>query len=198
MSFLTGTNCETIYASTVAGAAKASFTTEVAINDTATMGVQAHLPPDFWLPQNYGSVGKGIRIVARGIVSSTATPTFQWSVRAGAAASTTAAILLGTAALTTNSGISNVPWELEGDVILKTMGAAGANSTVTAVGRLLCTGFSTATAPYYAAWGGGATPGTATTLDTSITNYINFNIVCGTNNASNSIQLQQLLVFGLN
>lgn len=44
MSFLTGTNTELIYASLVAGTAKASFTSEVQINDTAGMEIgRAHV-----------------------------------------------------------------------------------------------------------------------------------------------------------
>lgn len=195
MSFLTGTNCETIYASTAAGTAKASFTSEVQINDTAGMGVQAHIPADFFLP-NRSSIGRGIRIVANGILSSTATPTYTFTVRGGAAASTTAAILLGSTALTTGSGVSNQFWRFEGDVILEAIGAAGPNSTVRGCGMLHCGGLASPFA--YPLYGGAASPGTVATFDTSIVNYINFNITCSASSASNTITLQQLLVFGLN
>lgn len=194
MSFLTGTNCELIYASTATSAAKASWTTEVTCNDTATMGVQAHLPPDFWLPTP-GQVGRGIRIVARGILSSTGTPTYTFSIRGGAAGSTSTAILLGTAALTTGSGVTNQIWEMQGDVVLTTIGAAGTNSTVRGVGTFISPGTANKIDPAY---GGGASPGTVATLDTTITNYINFNIACSASSASNTVTIQQLLVFGLN
>lgn len=196
MSFVTGTNCELLYASTVAGTAKASFTSEVAINDTAGMGVQCHLPPDFWLPSP-GQVGRGIRIVARGILSSTATPTYTFTIRSGAAASTSAAILLGSAALTTGSGVTNQPWELQGDVFLSAIGAAGANSSVRGTGMFFSPGIAS---PFMAGLGANAslTTPVATTLDTSITNYLNVNVTCSASNASNSIQLQTLLVSGLN
>lgn len=194
MSFLTGTNTELIYASVAAGAAKATFTTEVQINDTATMGVQAHLPPDFFLP-NSANIGKSVRIVARGILSSTATPTYTFTVRGGAAGAVTGAILLGSAALTTGSGVTNQVFEFQGEFTLKTIGAAGANSTIVGTGLLLSPGTANKIDPIY---GGGATPGTVATFDTSITNYINFNVACSASSASNSITLQQLLVFGLN
>ena len=194
MSFLTGTNCELLYASTATSAAKASWTTEVTCNDTATMGVQAHLPPDFWLPTP-GQVGRGIRIVARGILSSTGTPTYTFSIRGGAAGSTSTAILLGTAALTTGSGVTNQIWEMQGDVMLTTLGAAGTNSTVRGVGTFISPGTANKIDP---AWGGGATPGTVATVDTSITNYINFNIACSDAEDANTVTIQQLLVFGLN
>lgn len=194
MSFLTGTSTELIYTSVVAGAAKASFTSEVQINDVATMGVQAHLPPDFFLP-SVASTGKTIRVVARGILSSTGTPTYTFTVRGGAAAATTGAIILGSGALTTGSGVSNQIWEFEGEAALKTMGAAGANSTLIGTGLLSSSGTANKIDPIY---GGGATPGTVTTFDTSITNYINFNVTCSANSASNTITLQSLQVYGLN
>jgi hypothetical protein len=194
MSFLTGTNTELIYASVAAGAAKASFTSEFQINDTATMGVQAHLPPDFWSPAQL-AVGKAIRIVARGIFSVTGTPTWTFSVRGGAAGATSGAILLGSAALTAGSGVTNQIFEFEGDVVLKTIGAAGANSTIVGVGSIQSSGTANKIDSLYA---GGSTPGSVSTLDTSITNYINFNVACSANSASNSITLQQLLIFGLN
>lgn len=195
MSFITGTSAELIYASTAVGTAKSSFTSEVQINDTAGMGVQAHIPPDFWLPNN-NQLGRGLRIVARGILSSTATPNYTFSIRLGTAGNTTAAIVLGSAALATGSGVSNQMWELEGDVILTAIGAAGANSTVRGMGMITCGGLAS---PFtYPVWGGAASPGTVATLDTSITNYVNFNVTCSASSSSNTITIQQLLVFGLN
>lgn len=195
MSFLTGTSAELIYASTAPGTAKNTFTSEVQINDTAGMGVQAHLPADFWLP-NQNQKGRAIRIVARGILSSTATPTYTFTIRFGAAGSTTTAIVLGSAALTTGSGVSNQMWELEGDVVMESIGAAGTNSTVRGIGLIACGGLAS---PFtYPVWGGAASPGTVATVDTTITNYINFNVACSASSASNTITLQQLLVLGLN
>lgn len=197
-SFLTGTNVELVYASAAAGTAKASFTSEVAINDTAGMGPQAHLPADFFLPAK-GEIGRGLFIKASGIVSSTATPSYTWNVRSGTAASTSACRLLSSAALATASGIAAVPWWLEGDVILETIGAAGANSTVRGTGYLLADGYSAATTTRaFVLWGGAASPGTDATFDTSITNYLNFNITCTASSASNTITLHKLLLFGLN
>jgi hypothetical protein len=194
-SFLTGTNVELVYVSQSAGTAKNTFTGEVQINDTAGMGVQAHLPPDFWLPRKQSN-GQALRLVGRGILSSTATPTYTFTVRGGTAGNTSAAIMLGSAALTTGSGVANQMWELQGDVSMESIGAAGANSTIRGIGLLACGGLAS---PFsYPVWGGAASPGTAATLDTSIANYINFNVACSASSASNTITLQQLLVFGLN
>lgn len=194
MSFETGTVTELLYANTAVGIAKNTFTSEVTINDATTMGVQAHLPPDFWLPNN-NQIGRGLHIIARGILSSTGTPTYTPTIRLGAAASTSGPIILGGAALTTGSGVSNQFWEIEGDVILTAIAGAGGNSTVRGIGRMISPGLATTIAPLY---GGAATPGTVATVDTSITNYINLNITCSASNAANTITCQQLLVFGLN
>lgn len=195
MSLYTGTCTELIYASTSVATAKASFTSEVTINDTTGMGKQARLPADFWFPNN-NQLGRGIRIVARGILSSTGTPTYTPTIRLGTAGSTSGPIIGGAAAgLTTGSGVTNQPWEIELDVILTAMGADGSNSTLRGIGRILSPGLATS---YAALWGGAASPGTVATVDTSISNYINFNMACSASSASNSIQLQQLLVFGMN
>lgn len=195
MSLITGTVAELIYQSLAAGTAKNTFTSEAQINDTTGMGVQALLPPNFWTANNANAVGRTIRIVARGILSSTGTPTYTFTCRLGTAGSTSAAIALGSAALTTGSGVSNQYWEFQGEFTLTTIGAAGANSHGVGVGSIVSPGLATTINPL---WGGAATPGTITNLDTSITNYINFNVACSASSASNTITLQQLLVFGLN
>ena len=195
MSFVSGTVTETIYASTAVGATLATFTTEAQLNTTATMGVIPHLPPDFWLP-NQSQLGRGIRVVARGILSSTATPTYTFTLRGGASGNiTTTPLLLGTAALTTTTTVTNAYWEIEADIILTAMGAAGANSTVRGIGSVRSNGLAAAINPIY---GGGASPGTVATVDTSITQYLNLNVACSASSASNTITLHQLIVQGLN
>jgi len=193
MSFYTASNVELLYASTSPGTAKSSFTTEAQINDTVGMGVQAHLPADFWFP-NRSQTGRGIGIVARGLMSSTASPTFTFTIRAGVTGNTTSAILLSTAALNGANNAAQI-WELRGEVIMTAMGAAGVNSTVQGVGLLLSPGLTTIVNPVF---GNAASPGTVTSVDTSVTNYINVNCACSVSNASNTVQLLQLLVYGLN
>lgn len=196
MSFLTGTSAELLYASTSVGATLASFTAEAQANTTAAMGVQPHLPPDFWLP-NQNAVGRGIKIVARGILASTATPTYTFTIRGGAAGNTsTTPILAGTANLTTVSGATTSKWTLEVDCVLKTIGAAGQNSTLMCVGEVVCNGL--AATNDLSVYGAATSPGTVATLDTSVSNFINFNIACSASAAGNTITLQQLLVYGLN
>jgi len=196
MSFLTGTNTELIYASVNAGTAKNTFTSEVQINDTTGMGIQASLPA-FFFASSPTTQGKTLRFMVRGIFSTTATPTFTFTLRLGTAGSTTAAIVLGSPAITTGSGVTNQLFEFQGDVVVATpSGAAGANTTARGTGTVQSAGFAS---PFSGAlFGGAASPGTVATLDTSITNYINFNVACSASSASNSVTLLQLMMFGCN
>jgi len=193
MPNITGTVVELIYANTSSGTAQNTFTAERTMNDTAGMGERPVIPPYYFAPN--AGVGSGIRIKAAGIVSSTGTPTYTWTIRFGSNGSTTAVIALGTTTLTTGSGISNVHWSLEGDVILRTLATAGASSTIQGIGTLVCGGLAS---PFiYAAYGNATQPGTVATFDPSITNYVNVNIACSASSSSNTITLLQLEVFGL-
>ena len=192
MSTQSGVYLDLLYASLAPGTAKASFTSEFKINDTAGMGPTALILPEYWQPN--AGIGRGFRIIARGILSSTGTPTYPLTLRLGAEGSSSAAIILGSAALTTGSGVTNQPWEFQGDVIMRTLGASGANSTVQGVGLFQSPGIAS---PFAAAlFGGAASPGTVATVDHSITNYFNFNVACSASSASNSITLQQLIILG--
>lgn len=193
MSNYTGTNVEVLYGNAgQVGTAKASFTSEVQINDTAGMGVQAFIPARFWSP--YYSEDRTLKVEARGILSATGTPTYTFTTRLGAAGSTSTAIVLGSAALTTTSSPTNQIWEFEGYITMKSLGADGTNSTIQGIGSVESPGL----ANVGALWGGAASPGTVATVDASITNFINFNVACSASNAANSIQILQLFVYGLN
>jgi hypothetical protein len=201
MSNIGDVGTELLYASTAAGTAKDTFTSEVRINDVAGMGVQVAIPARFWQAnQSPSGISRGIRIVARGIVSSTGTPSYTFTIRGGAAGATSGSILLGSAALPTASGISNAPWTLEGDIILEALSASGgAGATIRGIGTLLTDGYSAATTTrMYPLFGGAASPGTSNTFNPDIVNFINFNITCSASSGSNTITLQQLLVYGLN
>lgn len=195
MSFLTGTSAELIYQNIASGTAKNTFTAEAVINDTAGMGAQAQIPPYFFAPTPYG-LGKSLYILATGILSTTGAPTFTWTIRLGASG-TAGPIVLGSTALTAATTITNKQWTVEGLITLRTLGAAGANSTVMGTGSVFSVGGLAS--PFGGElWGGAAQPGTVATVDISITNFINFNMACGTSSASNSVQLLSLSVWGLN
>jgi len=196
-SFITGSQSELIATNIVSGTAKNTFTSEATINDTAAMGAQPVLPAYFWQPGPEGPGHGTLRVVCRGIVSSTATPTFTWTIRLGGAASTAGPIIGGTTTLTTQSGISNQLWELEFDFQLRTAAAEGGNSTGLGAGIINSPG-GLASPFSYAVWGGAAQPGTVATVDISIVNHLNVNAACGTSSASNGLTLLQELMMGLN
>jgi hypothetical protein len=197
MSFYTGTVKELLYSNVLVGVNKNTFTSEVTINDTATMGVQAMVPAKYWQPNNAQSVGKGVGVIARGILSSTGTPTFTPTIRLGASQATTGPIVLGSSVgLTTISGAANQMFEIVGEVFMTAIGPAGANSSVRGIGRILCGGL--ASPFFYPLYAGAASPGLIANLDWSIDNFVNVNFACSVSNAANAVQLQQLEVYGLN
>ena len=126
----------------------------------------------------------------------TGTPTIALRVRGGAAANiTTTPLLAGSGAVTPASGLTAVGWKFSVDMFLSSIGANGANSTLTGQGYLLIGGAAAAMWPVFV---GEASPGTVATLDTSIVNYLNFNAAFSASNAANTVTLNQLTVYGLN
>lgn len=193
-SFVTGTNVELLYASIAAGASLNTFTAEANLNTTATIPQPAKLGADFFL-DDPGQIGRGIKIVAQLVIGSTGTPTFTVTIRMGnTQGAVTGTIALGSAAITTITGAAAKGARAEGDVILNTVAAPGANSTIRGTGTVAGAAFTTPGDLF----GGAASPGTVATFDTTVTNFINVNAACGTSNAANTIQLLQLLVYGLN
>lgn len=199
-SFLTGTSVETIYSnSTVGSAHNFGSTGEVVLNDVSGMGPQPILPAYFWMPGGNLNVGRAFRVVARGVYSTTASPTFTFTNRLGAAASTSASIVGITGAVTAGATQTNLLWEQEFDVQLTIAGGTGANSTVRGLGCLTLY-LTNITVTGGAITGGSAASatGTVATVDISITNYLSVNGNCGSASASNILTVLQLLVFGLN
>jgi hypothetical protein len=191
-----GSYRECLYNSIIPGAALNTFTAEAQLNTASVMKPQAHIPLDFWAPYGNpaGAIGRGLHIVARGILSTTGSPTFTITVRGGGPGNITLGpILLGSAVFTAGATVTNQVWELEGDVILEQLGAAAA-STIRGLGTLDGGG---AAAPA-SVFGGAASPGTVATFDTTIANYINVNAACGTSNVANTIQLLSLIVEAIN
>jgi hypothetical protein len=195
MSGLTGTWTECLYKNAAVGAQAAVNTTEAQLNTTATMGPQPVLPAGFFTSRPQ-AIGQAIRIVARGVLSTTTgPPTFGILVRANAAVNSIAGnVWLGTsstAAVTISQ--TNVYWELEGTVTVSIMGS-GANSTVRGVGRMISPALTT---PFITtAWGGQASPGTVASVDLTVPYYLSVSYV--SSSASNSCSLNEFEVYGLN
>lgn len=194
MPALDNTYVSSSYISNAVGTAKASFTSEVTINDETGMGQAPFLPAGYFKAP---TVNYGFQVWARGILSSTGTPTYTFTLRGGTKANTTAGILLGSAALTTQTTISNKGWEFEGSIVVRSNATGGANSTVFGQGMLTCP--AGLASPFtYELFGGATQPGTAATFDTSIANFFNFNVTCSASSPSNTIQLLSLIVVALN
>lgn len=198
-SFLTGTGVELIYSNPIAGAAKASFTTEFMINDTPTMGPAPVLPAFFFMPSRGRS--QAIKIVARGVAGVTGTPTWIWTFRLNAvvtpAVPPTGPNVGSNSAATALTGVTAQFWEAELDVQMTLEGAAGGNSTLRGLGRIFAPGLF-APAASSALFGSGASPGTVATFDASLLSTLSVGSTCSASSASNTIQLLQLFVYGLN
>lgn len=194
----TGTYAETLYASVVAGNNLATFTTEAIMY--ATTQPECLLPASFF-DSTYG-VNKTLRIVCRGVYSTTSTPTFTVGLRTNTTGdSTTSSLILGSSlAITSQSSVTNLPWELECDVTASSLSLASSHNEAV----LFCMGFvsgvSTGSNGFTNASAiGTQTPTTALTLTQSdVAQFLIPTITCGTSSASNKWQMLQMIVMGLN
>lgn len=142
--------------------------------------------------------GKVISFLARGIISTTSTPTgiLQWRLGTTAGATFLSGASVGVSStITTASGVSTQWWESRLDLICTTPGIGSGNAT------LQCNGYVTSpvgfAAPYtYALLP--TTPPTGTwtaTIDDSVTQFVNLSFTWGTSSASNTITLKSLRAY---
>lgn len=90
--------------------------------NTSTTLTDVSPAPQFTLPANFLGNGSAFRVVASGIFSTTGTPTLLLGLYYGGVAGVA---LATTGAITTGSGVTNVPFRLEVDVNVYTNGATG-------------------------------------------------------------------------
>jgi hypothetical protein len=83
---------------------------------------EALLFPNVTIPGNYLGDGRVIRVTAYGKLSTTGTPTIQFSLRIGGLAGT---LLWQSEALTMGSGVANVNFEIELLIQTRTNGSSG-------------------------------------------------------------------------
>lgn len=151
--------------------------------------------PANWLLQQSGAF-RGVSITARGVLSTTSTPTIVFQVRFGETAGAT--FLSGTsvavsAAITTASGITNALWELRLDLICTVRGIGTNNATLSGAGLVSSpTGFAspfvyqlTPTTPPTATW--------TSTINAAVTQYLNLSATWSAASASNTITCKQLI-----
>lgn len=191
-SFTTGTQAEVVYSNQNAGTAKNTFTAEAQINDTAGMGTQCVIPKQVWYSNTVRTAT--VRVTARGILSSTATPSYTFTCRF---VSTAGVIVAGTAALVTLTTVTSKLWEMEWDTQVVTMAGAGNNSTVRSSG-LLSSPAGLASPGVYEVWGNATQPGTVATVDPTIDNLLFVDVTSTASSASNGLTLLQLIAQGQN
>lgn len=197
-SGLTGTWTEALYTNTADYTALASFTTEASL--LAGTNRQPVFPALFF-DQGGRAQGRAVGLFGQGVLSSSSTPTYTFTFRFGTTSGSS--YLSGTAvgvsaAITTASSITNKWWSFRLDLICTTVGIGTGNTTLSGAGFVASPGgfaspFVYAVEP--------TTPDTATwtsTIDNSATQYFNASVTCSASNASNTIQLKQLICAGLN
>jgi hypothetical protein len=134
--------------------------------------------PQIVLPANYLFVGQRLRMTAYGIFGNTGTPTLLLGVYYGGVSGT---LIAATAANTTASGVTAIPWQLVCDIYVRTVGSSG---TVWANGQVTLSTTLAGAASFY------NIPTTQTqpiTVNTTTANAITVGAAWGTANASNTI-----------
>lgn len=174
----------------------ATFTTEDNLMKTYPL---CKLPDLGQLLPNIGARSSAMKLRALGQVGAAAatTPTFTFSIRAIAASSWSAGgVLLGSSnACTTVSGVTLGVWQLDIDIVMRTLAVPGTPTiTVVAGGTVTGSGFTSASNSLPAA---GTSPA-VTTLDITQQYYLYLSAACSASNASNLINTQLVKLYGEN
>lgn len=198
MSALTGKWDEAIYTNRADFTAVASTASEASLLASATDPTQPYIPAVFF---NDGTYGKCFRVTARGVFSTTGTPTLIFKARLGTTQGST--YLSGTAigttgTITTASTITNAKWKLEFLMHCYTPGYGTNNCTLSGAGEVeSMIGFATPfrydiepTTPPTGTW--------TATIDAALTQWLNLTVTWSASSASNTITLKNLVVEGMN
>ena len=197
MSFTSATVCELIFSNVGLYTA----VTYGSASEASLIGTNRPIiPAGFFDPARGG--GKRIKIEASGILSTTGTPTWTFTVGMGTSTtwSSSDSDLGVTAAMTTiASGVSNRYWKLDFDIHCVSVGIGSNGMTLCSSGIIFGpTAFASPfmydlapTTPPTATW-------TTAVWDSAVTYYIGLSAACGSASASNALKVQQLAVYGLN
>ena len=196
-SALTGTWTECIFSNVADFTTLSSFTSEASLLGGTNQ--QPAFPALFF--NDNRARGRAITVRGMGVLSSTGTPTYTFTFRLGTTAGSS--YLSGTqvgvtAALTTQSGVTNKQFWFEFDLISRTPGLGSGNTTLAGAGYIGSPG-GLASPFFYPIQP--TTPDTATwtaTIDSSSTYYMNISCACSASSGSNAITLKHLIVAGLN
>lgn len=193
MSGFTMSQTELLYAYGGASTNLATFTTEDNLLKTYP---PCQIPGSIFAKT--GSQSSSLKVRALGQCGATATPTFTFTVRlisGGNVAWSAGGLVLGAStACTAVSGVTLGVWQLDLDIVLRTLAAGGSNTTtVVAGGTITGSAFSSAnTIP-----AAGTAP-TLATIDVSATYSLFISAACSASSSSNLINTQLLKVYGDN
>lgn len=193
MPSFTGHFVEALYVSLADCTAVASFTAEATL--LAGPNKQPTLAGQFW--GLAGAGGTAIRLRCWGILSTTGTPTYKFTVRSSTtqgSATLTGTKLLESAAITTASGAATCFWLIDATIVCTTYGQGTGNTTLNCLGSVRSpAGFA---APYeYVMNPSSAESAThTTTVDGALSQYINASITCSASSSSNTVTCKGLTV----
>lgn len=196
-SAYTGTWTEAMFTNRADYTALASFTSEASLL-AGGGSVQPVLQAFFF---DSTKVGRAARLLCRGVLGTTGTPTYTFQVRLGTTSGS--AFLSGTSvgvsvAITTASGVTAQLWELVLDLTCTSPGIGSGNTTLSCAGYVM-SGGGFASPFWYALEP--TTPPTATwtaTVDSSVNQYFNVSVTSSASSASNTLTVKQLQLHGLN
>lgn len=156
--------------------------------NTSTTITDVSAAPQFNLPANFLQVGSALRFKAFGVLSTTATPTLILGIYYGGVAGTA---LAATGAITQGSGVTNVPWRIELDTVIRSVGSTGTamSSGFAKFGSAVSTYTDEVPMP--------ATALATVTIDTTAAKALTVGATWGTNSASNTLTLHGFLIESL-
>jgi hypothetical protein len=198
MGGLTQTFAELFFINTANFGAVASTSSETSL--LGTNNEQPWIPPGTF-DQGNRAYGRTILIEARGTFSTTSTPTMIFQVRLGSTIGSS--YLSGTSVgvsgtITSQSGVSNKFWDLRLMLTCRVPGQGSGNTTLHGAGYV--SSYSGFASPFFYPLEP-TTPDTATwtsTIDNSVSQYVNLSMTWGTSSSSNTITCQTLAVWCLN
>lgn len=161
-------------------AAGTAYNTSTTLTDVSPL-------PHVNLLANFLVPGSILRLSSWGVFSNTATPTLLLGFYYGAVAGVALGASLAT---TTASGVTNVPWRLEADVFVRTVGTSG---TARVNGKMFL-------GTTVSAWAVSPIPQVASadvSIDTTVAKSITTGAQWGTNSASNTLTCHGILVESL-
>lgn len=193
-SLQSGTITDLIFANPSDGTALASSTAETSLMTGFTGSVQPELVAGFF--GQSGPTNKSVLLQAMGVMGSTATPTLTMFVRWGTAAASLAGTPIGQSAAMNGANNANAFWFAELLVKRTIPGIGTGAATLVASGYFQSGGV--ASPFFYSLTPSASATGWTFTQDDSQSQFINVSAQWSANSASNTIQVKQLVVLGLN